>query len=433
MTDQPDPTTRQPDPTTRQPDPATRQPTKLQRWIDLVACLAKHQFPVERAEIWRQVPAYSQGVDGSAQQKATVRRTFERDKDELRSLGVPIESVAQRRGFGAEEVIAYRLAQGYRLPVLKLLQGGRPADSDASPSGAARHARVAMHFPLARQEADAALRGLQEISTLPAFPWAADARSAFRKLATDLEPAVPAGTPVLYTPDPEAVGTSRLLDSLSAALRRRKRTTFRYRGMSRPEETSRRVRPYGLLFEFGKWYLIGHDDDREDIRIFRVGRMSRLVVNSRSPGTPDYGIPASFRLADYSGLKAWELGDMQAEPEEADVLFRVPRSSWAERNGFGELVERRPCGEQLRRFRVRNRNAFLRWVMSLLGEARIVAPSELYEEFRAMARSLAGKYDANRSAADGGRSTANASKSAADAGKSASDGGSAADGGVSHG
>lgn len=418
--------TDQPDATTRQPDPTPQQPTKLQRWIDLVACLAKHQFPVERAEIWKQVPAYFLGVDGSAQQKATVRRTFERDKDELRSLGVPIESVVQRRGYGTEEVVAYRLARGYRLPVLKLLQAGRPAELDESPSGAARHARVAMHFPLARHEADAALRGLQEISTLPAFPWAADARSAFRKLATDLESAVPAGTPVLYTPDPEAVGTSRLLDSLSVALRRRKRVTFQYRGMSRSEETSRRVRSYGLLFEFGKWYLIGHDDDREDVRIFRVGRMSQLAVNSRLPGTPDYSIPASFRLADYSGLKAWELGDMQAEPEEADILFRVPRSSWAERNGFGELLERRPCGEQLRRFRVRNRNAFLRWIMSLLGEARIVAPSEMHEEFCAMARSLAGKYAANRPAAAG-------SRSAADGGRSAAEGdGPAANGGVSH-
>lgn len=382
-------------------DPGTRQPTKLQRWIDLVACLAKRQFPLERAEIWSQVPAYSHGLDGSAQQKATVRRTFERDKDELRSLGVPIESVVQRKHFGAEEVVAYRLAPGYRLPVLQLLQADRPAEPDASPSGTAGRARLGLHFAFAKHEADAALRGLQEISTLPAFPWAADARSAFRKLATDLGPAVPAGTPVLYAPDPEAVATSHLLAGLSTALRRRKRVTFRYRGMSRPEETDRRVRPYGLLFEFGKWYLIGHDDDRKDIRIFRVGRMNRLVAGARSPGTPDFSLPASFRLADYSGLNAWELGDMRREPEEADVLFRVPRSSWAERNGFGELLELRPGGEQLRRFRVRNRNAFLRWIMGLLGEARIVTPPEMHEELRAMAGSVAGEYDRSASNPDG--------------------------------
>lgn len=129
--------------------------------------------------------------------------------------------------------------------------------------------------------------------------------------------------------------------------------------------------------------------------------MNRLVAGARSPGTPDFSLPASFRLADYSGLNAWELGDMRREPEEADVLFRVPRSAWAERNGFGELLELRPGGEQLRRFRVRNRNAFLRWIMSLLGEARIVTPPEMHEEFRAMAGSVAGEYDRSASDPDG--------------------------------
>lgn len=428
-TDRSDPARRPPtDPAMRQPtNSASRQPTKLQRWIDLVAFLAKHQFPVERAEIWKQIPAYSHGVDGSAQQKATVRRTFERDKDELRSLGVPIESVGRRMGFGAEEVVAYRLAPSYRLPVLQLLRAERPPKSDATKSPASLpeavcHPGVALRFPLGRHEADAALRGLKELATLPAFPWVADARSAFRKLATDLEPAVPAGTPVLYAPDPEAVATTRPLETLSTALRRRKCVTFQYRGMSRPEETNRRVRPYGLLFEFGKWYLVGHDDDREDVRIFRVGRMSGLAANSRSPGTPDYAIPASFRLADHSGRKAWELGDRRAEPEEADVSFRVPRSSWAERNGLGELLERRPCGAQLRRFRVRNRDAFLRWVMSLLGEARIVSPQEMREECRAMARSVAGKYEGTAPTADGTAPTTDGTASVADGTASTADG-----------
>ncbi len=377
---------------TVQRDTTTRQPTKLQRLIDLVAYLAKHHFPVERADIWEHVPGYVAGVDGNAQQKATVRRTFERDKDELRSLGVPIESVEQPQRFGTERVVAYRLAPGYRLPVLRLMQAEQPEDR-SQPEGAGGWARLALHFALSRQEADAALRGLQELATLPAFPCAGDVRSTLRKLALDLEPAVPAGTPVLYAPSREAVATSELLDGLSAALRRRKRVTFRYRAMSRPGEMNRRVRPFGLLFEQGRWYLVGHDEDRKDIRLFRVGRMSRLVANTRSPSKPDFDLPSNFRLQDHAGRRAWELGDRQAKPETADVLFQVPVSYWAERNDFGELVESRSCGAQVRRFQVSNRNSFLRWVLSLLGEARIVAPTDMREDFREMARSVARGYE----------------------------------------
>lgn len=360
----------------------------------MVAYLAKRSFPVEKADIWKNVPAYARGLDGTAREKAAVRRTFERDKDELRSMGVPIESVPHKTVFGVEEVTAYRLAPGFRLPVLRLISGGdRPVDDERPPM---RRARRDLFFGLSQEEADAALRGLKELATLPAFPWAADAESAFRKLASDLEPAVPAGTPVLYAPDPEAEATAKSLDRLSAALRRRKRVTFKYRGMNRAEETDRRVRPYGLLFEHGRWYLLGQDEDRDDLRVFRLGRMSQVAANAKSPGTPDFRIPADFDLREHSGRKAWEMGRARAEPENADVLFSFPRSAWAERNGLGELLETRSCGAQLRRFRVRNRNSFLRWVLSLLGEARVVAPAGTSEEFREMAQSVLCIYEGGR-------------------------------------
>ena len=75
------------------PDDLTEAPTKLQRWLDVVAYLAARRLPVSTEELWQNVPAYAAGVDGSKKEKARVRRTFERDKDELRDLGIPIETV----------------------------------------------------------------------------------------------------------------------------------------------------------------------------------------------------------------------------------------------------------------------------------------------------------------------------------------------------
>lgn len=58
---------------------------KLQRWIDLLAALLSHRYGATFAELKTLVPAY-----GEAKDSATLARMFERDKDELRALGLPI-------------------------------------------------------------------------------------------------------------------------------------------------------------------------------------------------------------------------------------------------------------------------------------------------------------------------------------------------------
>jgi sarcosine oxidase delta subunit len=71
-------------------------------------------------------------------------------------------------------------------------------------------------------------------------------------------------------------------------------------------------------------------------------------------------------------------------PVSAVVDFRFPRSLWAERNAHGELVEEREDGSQLRAFDVHRRDPFLRWVLSLKGDARLVRPPEMKAAFREM-------------------------------------------------
>jgi len=279
-------------------------PTKLQRWLDVVGYLATRRLPVSTEDLWSQVPAYAPGVDGSEKEKQRVRRTFERDKDELRALGIPIETVQYTLNYGREEVSGYRLAKrDFHLPYLRLL---READAEQPGGGSGPGA-----FGMSQEEAGAALDGLRKLVDMPAFPLARAARSAFRKLAFDLEPDAVGEVPVVYADDPETVATRDALHTLSDALQRRKTLTFRYRAPAGDAGEERTAHAYGLLFQHGRWYLVAHDLAREAVRMFRVGRMSEVAVNRRSPGTPDYGVPDDFSLDDYSGRKAWELG---AEP-----------------------------------------------------------------------------------------------------------------------
>lgn len=396
------------------PIPMPDAPTKLQRWLDVVAFLASHRLPVATDTLWSNVPAYARGVDGTAKEKRSVRRMFERDKKELRAKGIPIETVEFSINYGAEKVPGYRLQKAdFHLPYLKLLREGegeasrptrgraegevgRPTHGRTEGSGSRPTSGSSSHFELREDEAGAALDGLRELASIPSFPLARAARSAFRKLAFDLDPEAVSPLPVVYAEDPETASSRDALHALSDALRRRKRTTFRYRAMTSDEVDERRVHGYGLLFQHGRWYLVAWDLDREDMRMFRVGRMEGIGVNGKKPGTPDYAVPDDFALDDYAGRKAWELGAGEEEPGmEATVRFGFPRSLWAHRNGHGELVEEESDGAQTRRFVVHRTDPFLRWLLSLGGDARVTSPADLRQAFQSLARRV-GKLHGER-------------------------------------
>ena len=372
--------------------PMPTKPTKLQRWLDVVAFLAARRFPVSTEDLWRNVPAYAPGIDGDKKQKAAVRRLFERDKEELKAQGIPIQAVTYRTNEGDDDSSGYQLARkDFHLPYLRLVQ--QAEDENAGP--ATYTPSKGQPFAVAEAEAGAALDGLRELAELPSNPLARHARAAFRKLAFDLEPEfVGEARPVLYAEDPETAAASDVLKELSDTLTKRKTITFDYRGITRDAVSHRHVRPYGLLFQHGRWYMVAHDEDRNDIRMFRLGRMSEVVPNATTPGTPDYEIPHDFELSEYSGRKAWELGDDAEGPVDAMVDFRFPRSLWAERNEHGELKEAREDGSQLRRFNVHRRDPFLRWVLSLEGDASVAGPPELQAAFRQMVEEVAQLYRA---------------------------------------
>jgi predicted DNA-binding transcriptional regulator YafY len=379
--------------------------TKLQRWLDLIAYLVGRRLPVPVEELMERVPAYAaRWRTGHETARATARRTFERDKDELRAAGIPIQTVRYSINFGTEQAEGYRIdRRDFYLPYLHLVSRANTAQQAAAERarlvererarrrlpGPASPRMPPAELSLTPEEARLSLEALRRVASIPAFPLAREARSAFRKLAFDLDPAAFAGgPPVLFVDRPGADELRERLRVLSDAVVSRKRVRFRYHGIYRDEETSRDVAIYALLFHHGHWYVVGHDALRDDVRVFRVGRMDDLSVNARAPGTPDYAVPDTFRIEDHIRPEPWELRDRE-EPLEAEVLFRFPASLWAERNGHGDLVERRADGSQVRRFTVHQVQPFLRWLLGLEGEAEPLAPVSLREELCALACDIA--------------------------------------------
>ena len=373
--------------------------SKTQRWLDLIAFLVKRRFPVAVEDIMEGVPAYAAKWRTEEETaRATVRRMFERDKDELRAAGIPLATKDYR--VDGVDTQGYVLAErDFYLPYLRIV--GDSKSKSKSGSGSASPS-----VDVTAEEAQLAMDALRRVADLPGSPFAAEARTALAKLQFDLqppaeapsedetlaEPAIPAApgvreavlapAPVVFADGMDTGGVREVLRLITDALRARKRVRFRYHGIHRGQATDRDVAPYGLLYQHGHWYLIGHDATREAIRVFRLGRMEDARVE-KGDG-PEFEPDPGFTLSDYARREPWELGD--DEPIAADVRFEFPLSLWAERNDRGEEVRRLTGGAVVRRFAVRQTDPFLRWLQSFGGDAIVTAPEELRRAQAELAR-----------------------------------------------
>ena len=365
-----------------------------QRWLDLVAYLVGRRMPATVDEIMEKVPAYARKLAGSDTDRDSVRRMFERDKDGLREAGIPIESVEMPVDFGGGKVDAYvLLKKNFHLPYLRIVAAAAGTGGAGGAGPGPKPPKGAREVRLENAESHTAFHALESVAEIPGFPLRPEARSAWRKLSFDLVPP-PGGPAVLYADRSDMGELTAWTRSLTDALLARKTVRFRYHGIYRGTPTDRVVRPYGLLFQHGHWYLVGHDETRDDVRVFRVERMEEPRPNTNRPHTPDYEIPQEFTLEEFRDREAWELGSGDDGVLIARVSFEFPLSLWAERNGLGQLESEDEQGNSIRSFGVRQVDPFLRWILSQRGEARVVEPAELKNRVADLAREVMVIYGA---------------------------------------
>ncbi len=365
---------------------------KLQRWIDLLAALLRRHGHATLEELVEEVPAYGRTRGG----KEAIRRTFERDKKELRDYGVPLETV---KDSGSGEVLGYRLrAKDFYLPYLALMVEGRPVTRAKRVDRDGYRSLPELCFE--PDELEAVVAAGRRVEQLGSAALAEQARSALRKLAADL-PVGAAETHEAIVP-PKAKVDDAVFDELAAALEAGKRVTITYHSMGRDAVEDRDVEPYGLFFLGQHWYLAARDAVGEGgaeppsrraaespVKNFRVSRIRAARVNPRRPGQRDFEIPAGWSLKEHAKSRsAWELGD--GDVVEAIVEF-TGKSGYARSAAkLGEPVEGQP---DRRRFKIRRREPFTRWLLSLAGEARPVEPPDVVDAWRQLARDVLALYE----------------------------------------
>jgi predicted DNA-binding transcriptional regulator YafY len=350
---------------------------KLQRWIDLIAALLRRNGTATLEDLTSDVPAYL-----LAPNKAALRRSFERDKVELRTFGIPIVTETD----GAGEVSGYRLRrENFYLPYLSLVEASRttrPA-ARARPDSYGYRSLPALAFEA--DELEAVVQAARRVQTAGDANLEELARSAIRKLAFDLpvDASMGEARDSIYQPAHEA---GEVLGVLDEALAARKRVAIEYHAMSSDQTSVREVEPFGLFFLGSTWYLAARDGDT--VKNFRVSRIGSVKVNTVQPGTPDYSITEGFALEQHARSRhAWELGD--ASLLEAIVDFHGSDGPTAAARRLGEPV---PGSPSHRRFRVRRVDTFARWLLSFAGEAVPVAPTEIVTAYRDLARRTSARY-----------------------------------------
>ncbi len=356
--------------------PSAKRPAKVQRWIDVIAALFRNHFPVTFDELKRDVPAYA----NPDQADDARMRMFERDKDELRALGVPIESVTMR-----DDTAAYRLrSRDFYLPYLTVVEDGVRTEPPVHPAGLGYRSLPTLAFE--PDELAMIARAAHRVQQMQHPALAADAATAMRKLAFDV-PLVEGGVREImlspFRPQDPAV-----LDVLDDAVRRRKRVEFSYRSMERDVTSRRTVEPYGLVFLSGLWYLVGRDTGADALRHFRTSRISEPRVNPLRAQSTDFELPGDFTLwAHAESHQAWEFGDGDATV----VTVRFDRATPSGASG-AELGAPSKEHTGCREFIVRRPESFVRWLLSFGGSAVPVSPGQIGDAWRALARSTAALY-----------------------------------------
>lgn len=361
--------------------PSANQRAKLTRWIDLLAALLGHRMPATFEQLAQHVPAYlADGSVATGEPSDTLKRMFERDKLELRELGVPIETVGEE---GSDET-AYRLrAKDFYLPYLGIVTS-RGLEEPSRLDKFGYHSLATLAFE--PDELQAIVDGARLVAQAGDPALADEAQRAVRKLAFDLPVGATDG-PAAVAP-PASRAEPRTLSMLGDALFRRKQVTFGYHSMGADEGARRTVEPYGLFFVGGHWYLVGRDVEKDARRNYRVSRIDGLKVNRQREGSPDYEIPADFSLREHArSRQAWEIGD--GDMFEALVEFRGETGAVRAAAALGRPDDASPA---LRRFDVRRADSFARWLLAFAGEALPVSPPSLVDEYRALAERTRALY-----------------------------------------
>ncbi len=269
---------------------------RTERLLNLVICLLGTRRWLTKEQIRTAVPQYAQCETAEA-----FDRMFERDKEDLRELGVPVVTGSSSSWF--EDEVGYRIDRdAYALPELEL---------------SAEELAVLGLASRVWQQASLAGPATRALVKLRALGIEADDHSL-----VGVEPRVRTAEPAF--------------EPVYAATRDRCALHFTYRKPN-GAVSRRRIEPWAVTNRSGHWYVVGFDRDRKAARVFRLSRIEGMPTRSGRVGA--FEVPSDL---DLSALVA---GSVElSDDREALVVIRPGRGGMLRRRGrqVGTVVPPEP-------------------------------------------------------------------------------------------
>jgi proteasome accessory factor B len=323
---------------------------KRERLLNLIAVLMDAKEPVTFRSIRERVVGY----DDAAQEDAKEKR-FERDKKELRDLGIEVEYVDDHRGTAGyvirSECIVQREMQFTNEDVLLLSMAARGGEAATGGGLLAR-----------------------------------SLKSALRKLAVDL----PDGAESRELTNLLQLGSAttrtaecEVLTTLVGAVARSCKVRFVYWPLA-GEKSEREVEPYGLGMVRGAWYLVGRCLRQQGIRTFKLARIQGEVRLSSAHAEREFECPVDFTLARYLQDEGWDLG----EREPVTVRLKVAAGSATPQLPARAMEIARDGSGVIYELSVRRPEQIVPWILARAGAVSVEAPVELREVVRETAQRL---------------------------------------------
>jgi proteasome accessory factor B len=300
---------------------------KTERLVNLTIALLATKRYLTKSEIFRTVDGY----EGTPESK---ERMFERDKDDLRNLGIEIEVGSFDPLF--EDEAGYRIKpDGYQFQL-----------------GEISSQEISLLSLAAEAWRGAALDG--------------SALTALRKLhaigiESDLE----------SIPDlaPHANISDKNLQIAITAITARQRIYFRYLN-EELEEQERKIDPYAITSRYGHWYLFGFDTQKNGIRSFRLDRLSGDIALDGKVGA--FEVSSEFNLKSQSGKSE--------EVATAVLRLRTGRALALRSRAKPSTSRRSVPGWDLVETSFRDRERFIEEVLWYADDAIVLEPVEIRVE-----------------------------------------------------
>lgn len=251
------------------------------RLFHLILALMATRSGLTKDHILSTVRGYREDTE-SGMARESLERRFERDKDALRELGIPLEATIPPEDDGNNKNTLYRIPKGqYDLP-----EGVEFTGRDIALLNLA--ATLWREGTLSR-EAHIATRKLQSFGVTIDEPLLGFA-------------------PLISTRDPA-------LTNLRDALERGVQVEFDYLKPGEAAATSRRVSPLALVNHEGRWHLYSHETSSDQIKTFLLRRIVSSVTALPDAATPAPESVSSDALRDLEALYHGQVASLRVAPD----------------------------------------------------------------------------------------------------------------------